>query len=61
MSALLRAELIKLRTTRTFLALTAVALGTSLLITVLVSLLSEPTEDDVLTDVFTADTSACSS
>jgi ABC-2 type transport system permease protein len=58
MTALLRAELIKLRTTRTFLALTAVALGTSLLITTLVSLLSEPTEDEVLTDVFTADTSA---
>jgi len=58
MTALLRAELIKLRTTRTFLALTGVAVGTSLLITVLVSLLSEPTPDEVLTDVFTADTSA---
>ena len=58
MTALLRAELIKLRTTRTFLALTGVAVGTSLLITVLVSLLSEPSEEDVLTDVFTADTSA---
>jgi ABC-2 type transport system permease protein len=58
MTALLRAELIKLRTTRTFLALTAVALGTSLLIATLVSLLSEPSQEDVLTDVFTADTSA---
>jgi ABC-2 type transport system permease protein len=58
MTALLRAELIKLRTTRTFLALTGVAVGTSLLICVLVSLLSEPTQDEVLTDVFTADTSA---
>jgi ABC-2 type transport system permease protein len=58
MTALLRAELIKLRTTRTFLALTAAAIGTSLLITVLVSVLTEPTEDSVLTDVFTADTSA---
>jgi hypothetical protein len=57
MRPLLRAELIKLRTTRTFLALTAVALGTSLLITSLVSALSEPTEESVLTDVFTADTS----
>ena len=57
MTALLRAELIKLRTTRTFIALTAVALGTSLLIAVLVSVLSEPTADSVLTDVFTADTS----
>lgn len=58
MTALLRAELIKLRTTRTFLALTGVAVGTSLLICVLVSLLSEPTQEDVLTDVFAADTSA---
>jgi ABC-2 type transport system permease protein len=57
MTALLRAELLKLRTTRTFLALTGVAVGTSLLICVLVSLLSEPTQDSVLTDVFTADTS----
>jgi len=57
MTALLRAELIKLRTTRTFLALTGVAVGTSLLICTLVSLLSEPTEESVLTDVFTADTS----
>jgi hypothetical protein len=57
MTALLQAELIKLRTTRTFLALTAVALGTSLLIVVLVSLLSEPSQGSVLTDVFTADTS----
>jgi ABC-2 type transport system permease protein len=57
MSALLQAELIKLRTTRTFLALTAVALGTSLLICVLVSVLSEPSQEAVLTDVFTADTS----
>jgi ABC-2 type transport system permease protein len=58
MTALLRAELIKLRTTRTFLALTGVAVGTSLLICVLVSLLSEPSEESVLTDVFTTDTSA---
>jgi hypothetical protein len=57
MTALLRAELIKLRTTRTFLALTGVAVGTSLLICTLVSLLSEPSQESVLTDVFTADTS----
>jgi ABC-2 type transport system permease protein len=57
MTALLHAELIKLRTTRTFLALGGVAVGTSLLLTVLVSLLTEPTQDSVLTDVFTADTS----
>ncbi len=58
MTALLQAELIKLRTTRTFLALTAAAVGTSLLITVLVALLTEPTKDEVLTDVFTSDTSS---
>jgi ABC-2 type transport system permease protein len=57
MTALLRAELLKLRTTRTFIALTGVAVGTSLLICVLVSLLTEPTQGSVLTDVFTADTS----
>jgi hypothetical protein len=58
MRALLQAELIKLRTTRTFVALTAVAIGTSLLIVVLVSLLSEPTEESVLTDVYASDTSS---
>ncbi|MEA2361707.1 MAG: type transport system permease protein [Thermoleophilaceae bacterium] len=58
MTALLRAELLKLRTTRTFIALTGVAVGTSLLICVLVSVLSEPTQESVLTDVFTSDTSA---
>jgi len=58
MSALLKAELLKLRTTRTFVALTAVAIGTSLLIVVLVTLLSEPTEETVLTDVYASDTSS---
>jgi ABC-2 type transport system permease protein len=58
MSALLQAELIKLRTTRTFLALTGVAVGTSILIASLVSALSEPTQESVLTDVFTADTTS---
>ena len=52
MTALLQAELIKLRTTRTFLALAGVAVGTSLLLTVLVSshLLSEVAQsvDDVV-------------
>jgi ABC-2 type transport system permease protein len=57
-TALLQAELIKLRTTRTFLALTGAAVGTSLLITVLVAVLNEPTQDEVLTDVFTSDTSS---
>jgi ABC-2 type transport system permease protein len=58
MRALLETELIKLRTTRTFVALTSAAVGISLLITVLVASISEPTEEDVLTDVFTSDTSS---
>jgi ABC-2 type transport system permease protein len=58
MSAFLRAELLKLRTTRTFAALTGVAVATSLLIAVLTSLLSEPTRDSVLVDVFASDTSS---
>jgi ABC-2 type transport system permease protein len=57
-TALLEAELLKLRTTRTFVALTAAAVGISLVVVVLVSLLTEPTEESVLTDVFTADLSS---
>jgi ABC-2 type transport system permease protein len=57
-TALLEAELLKLSTTRTFVALAAFAVGTSVLIAGLVSLLSEPTEGSVLTDVFTSDTSS---
>jgi ABC-2 type transport system permease protein len=58
MKAFLHAELIKLRTTRTFVALTSTAVGVSLLITVLVASITEPTEESVLTDVFTSDTSS---
>ncbi len=58
MTALLRAELIKLRTTRTFLALVAIAVGLSALITFLVASLTEPTEHSVLVDVFTSDASS---
>jgi hypothetical protein len=58
MKPLLHAELIKLRTTRTFVALAAVAIATSVVLVSLVSLLSEPTEESVLTDVFTADTTS---
>ena len=58
MTALLEAELLKLRTTRTFVALAAIAVATSVLIAGLTSLLSEPTEKSVLTDVFTSDTSS---
>jgi ABC-2 type transport system permease protein len=57
-TALLRAELLKLRTTRTFVALSAVALAISLLLTGLTALLSEPTAEDVLIDVFASDTSS---
>jgi ABC-2 type transport system permease protein len=58
MSALLSAELLKLRTTRTFVALVGVTAFTSLLIVVLLCLLTEPTEESVLRDVYTADTSS---
>jgi ABC-2 type transport system permease protein len=57
MRPLLRAELIKLRTTRTFAGLAGVAIGTSLLLAGLVSLLTEPTKDSVLVDVYASDTS----
>jgi ABC-2 type transport system permease protein len=57
MNALLRAELIKLRTTRTFAGMAGAAVAISLLITVLVAILTEPTEDSVLVDVFTSDVS----
>jgi hypothetical protein len=53
----MRAELIKLRTTRTFAGLAGAAVATSLLITVLVALLTEPSEDSVLVDVYTTDLS----
>jgi ABC-2 type transport system permease protein len=58
MNAFLRAELIKLRTTRTFGAIAAVAVATSMLIAVLVAILTEPTEESVLYDVFASDTSS---
>ncbi len=57
MTDLLRAELIKLRTTRTFLALAGVAVGLSLLITVLIASLTEPTAETVRDDVFNVDSS----
>jgi ABC-2 type transport system permease protein len=58
MKPLLRAELIKLSTTRTFAGLAGAAIAISLLITVLVAVLTEPTEDSVLVDVFSSDLSA---
>ena len=58
MKPLLRAELIKLRTTRTFAGLSGAAIGISFVIAGLVALLTEPTEESVLVDVFTTDTSS---
>jgi ABC-2 type transport system permease protein len=58
MTPLLNAELLKLRTTRTFVAIVGVTAFTSLLIVVLVCLLTEPTEESVLRDVYTADTTS---
>ena len=58
MNALLRSELIKLRTTRTFAALAGVAIATSLLIAALSSLLGESSKADVLVDVYNSDTSS---
>lgn len=55
MSALLRAELLKLRTTRTFLALTAAALAISLLVVVLVSIIQDEWREGDVNDLFTAD------
>jgi ABC-2 type transport system permease protein len=58
MTPLLHAELLKLRTTRTFIALVGVTAFTSLLIVVLVCLLTEPAAESVLRDVYTTDTSS---
>ena len=58
MTDLLRAEWLKLRTTRTFVGITGVAVGTSLLIALLVSILTEPTRDSVIVDVYASDTSS---
>jgi ABC-2 type transport system permease protein len=52
----LNAELIKLRTTRTFFALTASAVGLSLLIVVLVASLGEDFDQEDVRSLFTADT-----
>jgi ABC-2 type transport system permease protein len=58
MKPLLRAELIKLRTTRTFAGMAGTAVGISMLLAVLVSALTEPTEESVLVDVFASDVSS---
>jgi ABC-2 type transport system permease protein len=53
--ALLRAELIKLRTTRTFVVLTAAALAISLLVVVLTTTLQDEWTEDDARDLFTSD------
>lgn len=58
MISLLNAELLKLRTTRTFAGVVGISIVTSLLITVLVAALTEPTEQSVLFDVYASDTSS---
>jgi len=55
---LLQAELLKLRTTRTFVTLAAFAVGTSILVAGLVAALTEPTRGSVLVDVYASDTSS---
>jgi ABC-2 type transport system permease protein len=55
MSPLLRAELLKLRTTRTFVALVGASLALSLLVVVLTGLLSQRITADDARDLFTAD------
>jgi ABC-2 type transport system permease protein len=59
MTELLRAEVIKLRTTRTFIALAGVAIGLGLLVTALTAILGESSkEEDVLAAVFANDFSS---
>jgi len=55
MSALLRAELLKLRTTRTFVALVGVTLALSLLVVVLTAVLSKEFAPGDAQDLFSAD------
>ena len=58
MKRLLHAELIKLRTTRTFYALAGTAVGLSMVIVGLSAALSDPTPDSVISDVFYSDLSS---
>lgn len=58
MSALLRAELLKLRTTRTFAALVTAAVVLSLLVVVLTTLLTDDLTEEDLRGLFTADFSS---
>jgi ABC-2 type transport system permease protein len=54
-TTLLKAELLKLRTTRTFIALVAASLGLSLLVVVLAALLTKHVTEDDVHDLFTSD------
>ena len=58
MSTLLKAELLKLRTTRTFVALVAAALALSLLVVVLTSLLGDNFSERDVKSLFTTDFTA---
>ena len=58
MTALLHAEFLKLRTTRTAIGLAGAAVGISLLLTALVATLTRPSAESVLVDVFASDTSS---
>jgi ABC-2 type transport system permease protein len=58
MIPLLTAELLKLRTTRTFAGFVGISIATSLLAAVLVAVLTEPTRASVLFDVYASDTSS---
>jgi ABC-2 type transport system permease protein len=58
MSALLSAELLKLRTTRTFLVLAGLAAGLSMLLAGLAAGLTDRDTDKILTEVFAADLSS---
>jgi len=58
MSALLRAELLKLRTTRTFAALVGSALALSLLVVVLTTLIADDLDEEDVRQLFTADFSS---
>ncbi|HWC25986.1 MAG TPA: hypothetical protein VG474_05320, partial [Solirubrobacteraceae bacterium] len=55
MSVLVQAELLKLRTTRTFVALVAASLALSLLVVVLSGLLADDWNAENARDLFTAD------
>jgi ABC-type transport system involved in multi-copper enzyme maturation permease subunit len=55
MSRMLEAELLKLRTTRTFIALTAAALGLSVLFVVLQGLIDDQFDEESLREMFNSD------